>query len=88
MQSALRITAKVLPGDKVEIKLPPGSVGEEVEIFVILPEKPQPSHRFVKKRLSEFYGALPATTPYPGKEAIRQIVADVLAQQILPTEES
>jgi hypothetical protein len=25
-----------------------------------------------KKRLSDFYGALPATQPYPGKEAIRQ----------------
>ncbi|UBF29176.1 hypothetical protein K9N68_15865 [Kovacikia minuta CCNUW1] len=33
-----------------------------------------------QKRLSEFYGALPATQPYPGKEAIRQHVAQKLAE--------
>lgn len=39
MHSAIRITTKVLTGDKIEVQLPPGSVGEEVEVFVILPEK-------------------------------------------------
>jgi virulence-associated protein VagC len=39
MQSAIRITTKVLAGDKLEIQVPPGSVGEEVEVFVIIPEK-------------------------------------------------
>ncbi len=53
MQSALRITTKVLPGNKVEIELPPGSVGEEVEVFVILPEKPQPGRRRVLELLEE-----------------------------------
>lgn len=53
MQSALRITTKVLPGNKVEIQLPPGSVGEEVEVFVILPEKPQPGRRRVLELLEE-----------------------------------
>ena len=28
-----------------------------------------------RRRLSQFCGALPATVPYPGKEAIRQQVA-------------
>jgi hypothetical protein len=41
MQSAIRITTKVLAGNKLEIQVPPGSVGEEVEVFVIIPEKPQ-----------------------------------------------
>lgn len=27
-----------------------------------------------KKRLSEFYGALPATQPYPGRDTIRQMM--------------
>lgn len=36
-----------------------------------------------KKRLSEFYGALPATQPYPGKEEIRKIVGESLAQRII-----
>ena len=40
MQSAIRITTKVLAGNKLEIQVPPGSVGEEVEVFVMRPEKP------------------------------------------------
>ncbi|MBR8835063.1 MAG: hypothetical protein DSM106950_13780 [Stigonema ocellatum SAG 48.90 = DSM 106950] len=36
-----------------------------------------------KKRLSEFYGALPATQPYPGTEEIREIVGKSLAQEII-----
>lgn len=39
MQSALHITTKVLLGGKVELQLPPESVGDEIEIFVVLPEK-------------------------------------------------
>ncbi len=35
------------------------------------------------KRLSEFYGILPATKPYPGKAEIRANVAHSLAQQNL-----
>jgi hypothetical protein len=38
MQSAIRITTKVLAGNKLEIQVPPGSVGEEVEVFVTIPE--------------------------------------------------
>jgi hypothetical protein len=38
MQSAIRITTKVLAGNKLEIQVPPGSVGEEVEVFAIVPE--------------------------------------------------
>jgi len=43
MQPAIRITTKVLAGNKLEIQVPPGSVGEEVEVFVIIPEKLQSS---------------------------------------------
>lgn len=39
MQSALHITNKVLAGGKVEFQLPPDSVGDEIEIFIVLPEK-------------------------------------------------
>lgn len=45
MQSAIRITTKVLSGNKVEIELPPGSIGEEVEVIVLLPEKPVAQYR-------------------------------------------
>jgi hypothetical protein len=53
MQSAIRITTKVLAGDKLEIQVPPGSVGEEVEVFVIIPEKPQGGRRNVLELLTE-----------------------------------
>jgi hypothetical protein len=39
MQTALHITTNVLPGGKVELQLPPTTVGNEVEVFVILPEQ-------------------------------------------------
>jgi hypothetical protein len=39
-----------------------------------------------KPRLSDFYGALPATMPYPGKEAVRQSITDYLAQKHSLTE--
>lgn len=55
MQSAIRITTKVLPGNKVEIQLPSGSVGEEVEVFVILPEKKTLKQRSVLEILEEVH---------------------------------
>ncbi|MBO1348799.1 MAG: AbrB/MazE/SpoVT family DNA-binding domain-containing protein [Hormoscilla sp. GUM202] len=35
------------------------------------------------RRLREFAGALPATRPYPGKDAVRQEVGEALAKKIL-----
>jgi hypothetical protein len=40
MQSALHITTKVLPGNRVEIQLPSGSEGQEVNVFIVLPNLP------------------------------------------------
>jgi hypothetical protein len=40
MQSAIRITTRVLPNGKIELQLPPESAGDEVEVFIVLPEKP------------------------------------------------
>lgn len=34
-----------------------------------------------KKSLSDFYGAFPATSPYPGKAALRQSITDYLIQK-------
>jgi len=47
MQSALRVTTKVLPGNKIEVQLPPGSEGEEVDVFIVLPEKSKVERRNV-----------------------------------------
>lgn len=57
MQFALRIRTKVLPGNKLEIELPPGSEGEEVDVFVVLPE-PKAQRRnileFIKQARSQY----------------------------------
>lgn len=39
MQAAMRITTRVLPDGKIEVQLPPESAGDEVEVFIVLPEK-------------------------------------------------
>jgi mannitol/fructose-specific phosphotransferase system IIA component (Ntr-type) len=37
MQPALYITTTVLPGNRVEVQLPSGSEGQEVNVFIVLP---------------------------------------------------
>jgi hypothetical protein len=44
MQSALHITTKVLPGDRVEIQLPSGSEGQQVNVFIVLSSQSLPSN--------------------------------------------
>ena len=47
MQSALHITTKVLPGNRLEVQLPPGSEGKDVNVFIILPAPaPETQNRF------------------------------------------
>jgi hypothetical protein len=41
MQSALHITTKVLPGNRVEVQLPSGSEGQSVDVFIVLAVTPQ-----------------------------------------------
>lgn len=53
MQSAIKIKTKVLPGNKVEVQVPPGSEGEEVEVFVVLPEKKQVGRENILQFLEE-----------------------------------
>jgi hypothetical protein len=45
MQTSLRISTKVLPGNKIEIEIPEGNIGEDIEVIVMLPEKPKPTKR-------------------------------------------
>ncbi|MEH1917997.1 hypothetical protein [Nostoc sp.] len=53
MQSALRITTKVLPGNKIEIEIPEAEIGDSIDVFVILPEKTEPKHRSVLDIIEE-----------------------------------
>jgi hypothetical protein len=40
MQTALHITTKVPPGNRIEVQLPSGSEGQEVNIFIVLSTSP------------------------------------------------
>lgn len=47
MQPALHITTKVLPGNRLEVQLPPGSEGKDVNVFIVLPaQSPDIQSRF------------------------------------------
>lgn len=41
MQPALHITTQILPGNKIEIEIPEAAIGDTVDVFVVLPEKPK-----------------------------------------------
>jgi hypothetical protein len=62
MQSALRITTKVLAGNKIEIEIPEAEIGDSVDVFVILPEKSEPKHRSVLDIIEESRRRHPSRT--------------------------
>ncbi|MDJ0621261.1 MAG: hypothetical protein QNJ63_31750 [Calothrix sp. MO_192.B10] len=62
MQPALRITTKVLPGNKIEIEIPEAEIGDSVDVFVILPEKAEPKHRSVLEIIEESRRRHPSRT--------------------------
>lgn len=59
MQPALRITTKVLPGNKIEIEIPEAQIGDSVDVFVVLPEKVETKKRSVMEILEEVHAKLP-----------------------------
>ncbi len=62
MQSALRITTKILPGNKIEIQVPEAVIGDSVEVFVILPEKAESKRRSVLEIIEESRRRHPSRT--------------------------
>lgn len=47
MQAALKLTARVLPGKRIEVTAPELTEGEDVELIVLKPEPaltPEPTH--------------------------------------------
>ena len=53
MQPALHLTTKVLPGNKIEIEIPEGEIGDTVDVFVVLPKKTQGKQRSVLEIIEE-----------------------------------
>ncbi|PAX51136.1 hypothetical protein [Brunnivagina elsteri] len=62
MQPALRITTKVLPGNKIEIEIPEAEIGDCVDVFVILPEKVETKKRSVLDIIEESRRKHPSRT--------------------------
>ena len=53
MQPALHLTTKVLPGNKIEIEIPEGKIGDTVDVFVVLPAKLKEKKRSVMELIEE-----------------------------------
>jgi hypothetical protein len=53
VQPALHLTTKVLPGNKIEIEIPEGEIGDTVDVFVVLPEKAKSKKRSVLEIIEE-----------------------------------
>ncbi len=70
MQPALHLTSKVLPGNKIEIEIPEGSIGDTVDVFVVLPAKPKDKKRSVLEMLEEIHAKRP---PKSAEEIDRQL---------------
>jgi hypothetical protein len=43
MQSALHITTTIQAGNRIELQIPDGGIGDTVEVFVILTDKSLPA---------------------------------------------
>jgi hypothetical protein len=53
MQPALHITTQVLPGNKIEIQVPEAEEGDTVDVFVVLPEKPESKRHSVVELIEQ-----------------------------------
>ncbi|MBD2431578.1 MULTISPECIES: hypothetical protein [Fischerella] len=62
MQSALHITTKVLPGNKIEIEIPEAQIGDSVDVFVVLPQKVETKKRSVIEIIEESRSRHPSRT--------------------------
>jgi len=53
MQPAFHLTTKVLSGNKIEIEIPESSIGDTVDVFIVLPEKTKEKKRSVLEFIEE-----------------------------------
>lgn len=50
-------------------------------VFELAPDRTMRVRVVKHRRLSDFYGALPATRPFPGKEAVREEAGQALGRR-------
>lgn len=63
MQAAYHTTTTILPGNKIEIELPEGTLGEVIEVIILLPNKPTPKKRSVLDIIADAQKIPPYRTP-------------------------
>lgn len=63
MQSALHFTTVIQPGNKIELQVPDGSIGDTVEVFVILVDKsPPPKQQSILAMIDTIHSQQPTRT--------------------------
>jgi hypothetical protein len=63
MQSALHITTTIQAGNRIELQIPDGGIGDTVEVFVILADKSLPTkQRSVLSMIDTIHSQQPSRT--------------------------
>ena len=72
MQAAYHMTTTVLPGHKIEIQVPESTIGEAIEIIVLLPDKTKLKKRNVLDILADAHKLPPYRTPEEMEQDIEE----------------
>jgi len=80
MQSALHITTTIQPGNKIELQIPDGGIGDTVEVFVILGDKSTNQPLSTKKQsILEMIDTIGSQQPSRTSEEIEQQIQEARA---------
>jgi hypothetical protein len=63
MQAAYHTTTTILPGNKIEVELLEGTIGESIEIIILLPNKPTQKKRSALDIIADAQKIPPYRTP-------------------------
>jgi hypothetical protein len=75
MQSALHITTTIQPGNKIELQIPDGGIGDTVEVFVILADKattPPPIRQSILATIDSIHSQQPSRTAAEIEQQIQE----------------
>jgi AbrB family looped-hinge helix DNA binding protein len=79
--SIARVTSKGRITIPIEVRQALGIEGSDGLRFELIGEGGASVQVVKRRRLSELYGALPATRPFPGKKAVREEVGHALGSR-------
>jgi AbrB family looped-hinge helix DNA binding protein len=75
------VTSKGQVTIPVEVRKALGIEQGDHLLFEVIPEEAARVRVLKRQRLSDLYGALPATRPFPGKQAVREEVGRELGKK-------